>query len=173
MGASLVQLARGFESRRLHRARPGAEREGTGMDSREQSILDDRAQRGFAFLAQKRPGFTGSALDLDALDMNQPADCVLGQTYGDYYDACDELGLSHCGAEAAHYGFVFPTVVAHDYEAEVYGALTDSWRRIVLAHRNEIATELTGMGWLLTRDGRAMVSPSTGREWQIGNEFSL
>lgn len=52
------------------------------------------------------PGWWVNRLNLDELDMSLYNQCVLGQLYGNYRDALEELQLTDDGAQAC--GFLLP-----------------------------------------------------------------
>lgn len=85
---------------------------------------EHRVQTGVRWLDQHYPGWIGE-INLDHLDMGDGRHCVLGQVYGDYFDAREELGLSH--KDAAMLGFSEDW----DHGPLNYDTLTDQWRQVI------------------------------------------
>lgn len=69
-------------------------------------LFDVRARvgRGAELLDQRRPGWAG-AIDAERIDMAHTRDCILGQVFGNYPEACDFLGILHDHA-TSRLGFV-------------------------------------------------------------------
>lgn len=86
-----------------------------------------RVAAGAAWLDKNRPGWD-SRVDLDALCMPDPCYCILGQEFGDYYDA--PISLDDGVA------FGFDAEGAADEMAE-FSALSTEWARLIEARRAE------------------------------------
>lgn len=53
---------------------------------------DERVAAGAAFLDEHWPGWDYQ-IDIEMFDLCDPCECVLGQVYGGFYEACHKLGL--------------------------------------------------------------------------------
>lgn len=81
---------------------------------------------GIKFLdANVRPDWR-ALINLDSLNMERTADCILGQIYGNYWNALDGLRISH--EEAKGFGFA-----SHDSSVASYGRLGAAWRETLSA----------------------------------------
>ena len=90
-------------------------------------LATERAFRGASLLDDKMPGWAGR-IDAAELDINQCANCVLGQLFDGYTDGLEELGLEH--ADAAAFGFeaLRMSLLGHSGTAILdRNALTAAW----------------------------------------------
>jgi hypothetical protein len=96
------------------------------------SSIEERVAAGARWLDLHRPGWA-DRIDLDELDLSDPCACVLGQEYGSYAEAPEELWVED--DTCAKSGFNATRV--RDYERiEVeFSALTDAWRRLIEQRR--------------------------------------
>lgn len=79
--------------------------------------------KGILFLDKKRPGWR-SLIDLRRLDLLSCKDCILGQGFGHYLIAIDELHLPNV-ADRVEYGFaVEPKSPDADYKE-----LAEEWKK--------------------------------------------
>lgn len=91
--------------------------------------IEERVAKGVEWLDANRPLWIRE-IDLYRLEMSSPCNCVLGQTFGNWWDRPDEL------AHDWPFGFSMrdlPDEFADDDEA--YDALTAEWRRVITARR--------------------------------------
>lgn len=88
--------------------------------------IEERVATGSAWLDEHRPGWW-RRIDLDTLDIVDECGCVLGQEYGSYVNAPDEIWerglIAGGGFDAAVIG--------------EYAALTDGWRRLIEQRRTD------------------------------------
>lgn len=91
----------------------------------------ERVARGVALLDRVRPGWA-QLVDLDRLDMQECAACVLGQLYGDFDDGCiaNSLPLAAAAEHGFHHRLTSPRAGHRTVTAE-YQALYEEWRRII------------------------------------------
>lgn len=93
--------------------------------------MEEDVKRGMALLDEKRPDWR-KYVELAALDMNEPAQCILGQVYGNYYDGRDELALD--SLTVMDYGFFSRGISDSWYD------LTDTWVALLTeSQRDEVA----------------------------------
>lgn len=122
--------------------------------------INDRVARGADLLSEKRPGWY-DLINLDTLDISSVADCVLGQTYGDYGSGLIKLGVR---AKGGAHGFLCePTA----HEECTCNGLEAAWTARITALRHEYVQQMLSYGWVLSRDSLALISPSTGREISV------
>jgi hypothetical protein len=89
--------------------------------------VSERVAQGVALLDEQVPGWV-DRINLDALDVWNVRQCVLGQLFGGYNVGLFKLGLGKVGG--AHLGF------AASPQAELtvireYAALNEEWRRVI------------------------------------------
>lgn len=107
--------------------------------------IPTRVAKGVALLDEKKPGWVG-LINLADLQLCSSEHCVLGQTYGDYWNGLRELGfydedMNVIRVDDADYGF--------DAYEQKYGrgpefsALQAEWVRVlaVLRQKNEAKVE--------------------------------
>lgn len=106
--------------------------------------IQKRVHAGATFLSLMRGGRWWDEIDTDTLRLTDMHNCVLGQLYGNFWDAFDQWGLTT--DEAVNLGFyVHLDYSALDVEAELsrvrdeWTALTHEWRRFITDLR-EFAT---------------------------------
>lgn len=104
------------------------------------AALTARVATGTTLLDRHWPGWA-ALIDLDRLDIQSPRDCVLGQLYGHYRQACAQL-LDRVGAcEFAHGFELHPD---RDYTTrtgpEMFADLTEAWCIAILTRTNREAT---------------------------------
>lgn len=104
-----------------------------------------RVARGAALLDEKLPGWV-DMIDLDRLDIRSPCRCVLGQTWHDKESRAPFF--RHSAALFGEDDNQFSNEIKHGFNGgdderfgnvEEYDALTDEWRRVILARRGEAA----------------------------------
>lgn len=110
-------------------------------------MISERVARGVALLDRVEPGWF-HRIDVNALNVANNRDCVLGRLYGDYSLGAKALGLNQDGA--AEHGFqvtMFKGVFGFEESVlnslKEYPALTQEWRRVIEILRQETATEVT------------------------------
>lgn len=89
------------------------------------SSIEERVAAGARWLDEHRPGWV-DRIDLETLDLGDPCRCVLGQEYGNYTFALDEI-LDD--VSPASRGFNAWATTGE------YPALTDAWRRLIEQRR--------------------------------------
>lgn len=111
--------------------------------------IPERVAAGAAWLDKNEPSWA-DRIDLDELYMNRCSDCVLGQVFGDYWDA-PLLPLSPRSSEAmdeydnraAALGFQFATELRESASPSGrradYDALAAEWRRVIEARRSGVS----------------------------------
>lgn len=87
--------------------------------------LEQRAQAGAEFLDENIPGWE-ERVNPNRLIMNDCLSCVLGQLYGDFDVALDELDMTY--EEATNYGFFLD--INRGFFQE-YTELTEIWRDLI------------------------------------------
>jgi hypothetical protein len=113
------------------------------------SEITERVERGAALLDEKRPGWWRD-IDLDMLDVRSRCGCVIGQLGGltkaadrglSYQIVSDRLGVGYydeipMGFEAEG---TRPPYGEMELLAAEYAALTEAWRVLILARREQAA----------------------------------
>jgi len=104
------------------------------------TTIDERVAAGAKWLDEHRPGWW-QRIDLDTLNLGDPCQCVLGQLYGHFVYAPDEIwtnNLSFAGGFNAEVG------LRGDYDETVteFAALTAAWRTLIQARRDETAVTM-------------------------------
>lgn len=110
----------------------------------------ERVRAGAAWLDANHPGWV-ERIDLASLDLSDCQQCILGQTFGDYFDApifeddSDKFRARREAELASFLGFrsslpwgwryVMPADSSHDAGKE-YAELTDAWRALIAARRD-------------------------------------
>lgn len=90
--------------------------------------LRQRVEVGMAWLDFRLPGWD-ELIDLDRLNVENPCDCLLGQTIGDWdlhVVGMDMDQLAACGFDAS---------TSHDGMGDEYAALTEIWRTAIQERR--------------------------------------
>lgn len=87
----------------------------------------ERAAKGATFLDSRNPGWYKD-IEIGILDMHSVFDCVLGQVFGDFFIAVEDLGL--LVLDTYDYGFDIPvreqgTTVPN---SPLWRALESSWK---------------------------------------------
>jgi hypothetical protein len=114
------------------------------------TTIAERVAAGAEFLDRNEPGWVGR-IDLDQLDISSPCRCILGQVFGDYYEATDNLELIFpgelaftCSEDPDDEGHYLPIDIEH-------AAITTVWRELIEQRRSlgdrtheEIAAEKRG-----------------------------
>ncbi|MFI7072076.1 hypothetical protein [Micromonospora sediminicola] len=90
--------------------------------------LTERVELGMAWLDARLPGWD-ELVDLDRLNVENPCDCLLGQTYGEW--DLHTLGIDI--DQLAALGFDASS--SHDDMADEYAALTEVWRTAIERRR--------------------------------------
>ncbi|HWU24507.1 MAG TPA: hypothetical protein VN086_02015 [Candidatus Paceibacterota bacterium] len=67
---------------------------------------------------------------LDELDMEDPDDCVLGQTWGGYLPALTRFGIQPGSSDLIYLGFDVPAEPA-ETKSERYALLTAAWKKLI------------------------------------------
>lgn len=86
----------------------------------------ERASAGAVLLDVIRPGWA-ERVNLERLNTESPKNCVLGQTFGDFYDAVEDYGI----ADPRIYGFDESIPVG-------FRDLDTAWREIVESRREAV-----------------------------------
>jgi hypothetical protein len=103
------------------------------------TTIDDRVAAGSAWLDANRPGWW-QRINLDTLDLGDPCRCVLGQEYGDYFDAPNEA-VGDIGDASIERGYdvldewSIPGRTEHTVSEEL-ADLNAAWRTLIQARRN-------------------------------------
>lgn len=92
----------------------------------------DRVAAGAAWLDTTRPGWE-SLIDLDRLSMTDCNACVLGQSFGDYWDALDTYGPGTWTWDRENTRWA----IAHGFQAR--DTETDAWSRIEEGDYDDLA----------------------------------
>lgn len=80
--------------------------------------MENEVRKGIQWLDEEVPDWRES-INRDRLDMGHIHDCILGQVFGDYDDACYTMGLPLTSPD---YGFYLP-----DEEISRYPELRETW----------------------------------------------
>ena len=92
------------------------------------STIQERVAAGAALLDKKVPGWR-EQVNLGTLKMNHCGRCVLGQIFGNYWGAVDDLGLSDSDEQSLGFYVAAPwSAAAEDLE---YLELTAEWQRVL------------------------------------------
>lgn len=91
------------------------------------STLDERVAAGAAFLDERYPGWV-ERIDLDGLEMDDCANCIIGQAVGNYFDL---FRMPDQDDRAASLGF---NTEAEEHPWDM-GRLEHAWRRLIEARR--------------------------------------
>jgi hypothetical protein len=101
--------------------------------------VEERVAAGCAWLDQHQPGWV-EEINLDELQMDDCAMCVLGQTFGDYWESPLVAGRPDTWDELDAYdelarplGFQFTGNFG--YSRDEYAELGNEWRRVIEARR--------------------------------------
>lgn len=86
-----------------------------------------RVSAGAKWLDEHHPGWVDK-IDLESLDLNDCAECVLGQLFGDFHEAVERFDMVDLG-----YSRGFSCLVLSSNTR--YHALTAEWRRLILERR--------------------------------------
>lgn len=106
------------------------------------STVAERVAAGAAWLDENRPRWE-DYIDLERLMLDDEEDCILGQLYGGFNEAPDELVTP--GWRATHLGFdlmlpspwnQFPD--EYQYTPERMRELEAEWRRLIESRRAEV-----------------------------------
>lgn len=111
-------------------------------------MFEKQIAAGVALLNEKRPGWYNE-IDISRFDMNNPCGCVVGQLFGNFYDAMEaELGLVESqelsGTEfceiARQYGFT--DRASDDYKSlheckRCWDTLEKEWIETILSLRSK------------------------------------
>lgn len=93
--------------------------------------MEEDVKRGMALLDERKPDWR-KYVKLATLDMNEPAQCILGQVYGNYYDGIDELALD--SLIVMDYGFFSRDI------GDSWWDLADTWTALLTkSHQDEVA----------------------------------
>jgi hypothetical protein len=101
-------------------------------------MYEQQIAKGMALLAERKPDYRDK-LDLIMLDMGRTSYCVLGQVYGNFFNAMEELfgvrGIK-IWPHAREHGFVLSE--EHEYESHIkfedaWGQLTAEWKAALSA----------------------------------------
>jgi hypothetical protein len=90
---------------------------------------DERAANGAAWLDEHGPADWRLRVDPDLLDLSHPRRCVLGQVYGDFFDAPSEANFS-----VNEDGWSISVSAERGFDAHEYDELeelTRAWRRLL------------------------------------------
>lgn len=68
---------------------------------------------------------------LDELDMENPDDCILGQTHGGYLPALEKFGIKPNSTDVIYLGFDVPAEPA-ETKPERYALLKAAWVKLIL-----------------------------------------
>jgi hypothetical protein len=117
----------------------------------------ERVELGATLLDTSFPGWI-DAIDLDALNLESPCTCILGQKFGDFYDGAAEIGHrlpspdwedigplwnSEAALALEELGFFVAcpglTAVEKNYVDAEYKALTEEWAKLIETRRLEAA----------------------------------
>ena len=88
--------------------------------------LRSNVELGARMLDKQRPGWHRN-IDVDALDQRSTRNCVLGQTFGDYYDGITSLYGETEASEACLAGFTIDPFTTYP-RGEVWDALNKTWK---------------------------------------------
>jgi hypothetical protein len=91
------------------------------------TTIEERVRLGAAWLDANRPGWV-DRIDLETLDLSTSCGCVLGQEFGDFDRAPDEVYR-----RAPQHGFNVPSNQAGTMRQ--YDNLTTAWRDYITARR--------------------------------------
>ncbi len=95
----------------------------------------ERIARGAAFLDERAPGWR-QRIDLDKLEMVNPAQCLVGQLFGDYYRALGpNLGLAASEAIPLGLNLAMNDSSGSEDEDRNYETLDAEWRQYIEATR--------------------------------------
>ena len=89
--------------------------------------VEQRVQRGVAFMDLFAPDGWREEIDADNLHMHDANGCVIGQVFGDYFDFADEYDFTN--SMMADYGFNSSRKL--DENILDYAALEDEWKRVL------------------------------------------
>lgn len=108
------------------------------------TTIDERVAAGAAWLDEHRPGWW-QRINLDTLDLGDPCKCVLGQEYGQFGNAPDEMWDHGSNAHRRDRAMGF-NAEAVDFGRgdDEFDALTAAWRTLITARRDAAADEGTG-----------------------------
>ncbi len=81
----------------------------------------EQINRGIEFLNKERRGWVDE-IDPTKLNLNDVCGCVLGQLYGNFYEAMTELGIWDVEGEATTFGFE-----GDPFNDLNYRQLTEQW----------------------------------------------
>ncbi len=111
----------------------------------ETSKLVNRVNRGVKFLNQKRPGWH-KEVKLTELDLYHPLHCLMGQLYGNFFNAMHQFGMANeswggvdrvdAMTKGAKYGFSFSERELRSFrgdigEAKAHKELTKVWKEAI------------------------------------------
>jgi hypothetical protein len=129
------------------------------------TTIDDRVAAGSAWLDANRPGWW-QRIDLDTLDLGDTCNCVLGQEYGHYFEAPDEVAGDDAGDASIERGYdvlaqwATPGRTEHAVSEEV-AALTAAWRTLIQARRDADPDPAPAVWPDRTHDGQRMRDTET------------
>jgi len=116
--------------------------------------LRSNVELGARMLDKQRPGWHRN-IDVDVLDQRSTRNCVLGQTFGDYYDGITSLYGETEASEACLAGFTIDPFTTYP-RGEVWDALNKTWKAEIKGRlrdeaQNEPPAE-TGVTFTLTEN---------------------
>jgi hypothetical protein len=85
------------------------------------STLPKNVERGAQFLDERVPGWRERVVP-EKLNLANDCDCIIGQTFGEYGDGLQLLGLDHRAAR--NFGFYVSG-------RQQWDALTAAWRKVL------------------------------------------
>lgn len=98
------------------------------------STITDRVAAGAAWLDAERPGWV-ERIDLDRLDLESPCRCILGQEFGDYFEAIWNEEINTPDTAACGFTVADLAVIGRAAGDREFAALTAEWRRVITERR--------------------------------------
>jgi hypothetical protein len=96
--------------------------------------IEQRVAAGVAWLDANKPGWAGR-IDLGALNMRSPHRCVLGQLFGNYWQAPEDLH----GDAGMRMGFESVIPVA-EFVVD-FKLLGDEWTKVITSRREAVVSD--------------------------------
>jgi hypothetical protein len=97
--------------------------------------VEQRVANGVWWLNANKPGWE-ALINLEALDIEEPCRCVIGQVFGDYHESLFGQPGRLAHQVAANHGFNSNPPTSPEYDgANEYAALEAEWIRVVEARR--------------------------------------
>jgi len=115
------------------------------MSETKRKTMAECIEDGVKLLDEKRPGWL-EKIDLSRLRLDEHCNCVLGQCFGDYEEACGRLGLfayrneDEASVSATQFGFMSNRLfrpVNDDIEYFEMPALQEAWIRRLIQLKQE------------------------------------